>query len=157
MIKIIGIGKIKDKSIQSLVEEYKKRISGYTKIEILEVKDEAIRSASLKEVQKILTKEGERALSLVKEKDYVILLDLHGKMMDSETLALKLDEIMTYQASDITFIIGGSLGVSDALKQRADLRWKLSDLTFTHQMTRVLVLEQIYRAYTINHHETYHK
>ena len=78
-------------------------------------------------------------------------------MLTSEMFAKQLEQIQTYQSSDITFVIGGSLGVSEALMQRSNLRWKLSDLTFTHQMVRVLVLEQIYRAYKINHNETYHK
>ena len=87
----------------------------------------------------------------------MILLDLHGKMISSETLAEKMTQITTYQSSDITFVIGGSLGVGDALVQRSNFRWKMSDLTFTHQFVRVLVLEQIYRAYKINNNETYHK
>ena len=87
----------------------------------------------------------------------MILLDLHGKMLSSEALAEKMNQITTYQTSDITFVIGGSLGVGEALVKRSDFRWKMSDLTFTHQFVRLLILEQIYRAYKINNNETYHK
>ena len=87
----------------------------------------------------------------------MILLDLHGKMIDSVELANKMNQITTYQSSDITFVIGGSLGVGEELVKRSNFRWKMSDLTFTHQFVRVLILEQIYRAYKINNNETYHK
>lgn len=158
MIKIIGIGKIKEKSLQSLIQEYEKRLRPYTKIEIIEVNDEpALDQYSQAENRKVMEVEGERVLKRIKDKEFVILLDLHGKMLSSERFAEKMNEIVTYQSSDITFVIGGSLGVSDALIDRANFRWKLSDLTFTHPFVRLLVMEQIYRSYKINHHETYHK
>lgn len=158
MIKVIGIGKIKDKAMQSLIAEYCKRLRIYNKIEVIEVNDEpALDKYSAAQNVQVMNIEGERVLKQIKEKEFVILLDLHGKMLTSEMFAKQLEQIQTYQSSDITFVIGGSLGVSEALMQRSNLRWKLSDLTFTHQMVRVLVLEQIYRAYKINHNETYHK
>lgn len=158
MIKVIGVGKIKEKALKSLIDEYVKRLSAYTKIEVMEVTDEAaLDKFSDAENKKVMEIEGERVLKKIKDKEYVILLDLHGQMLNSEQLATKLTSIQTYQSSDITFVIGGSLGVSDALVKRSQLRWKLSDLTFTHQMVRVLILEQIYRAYKINNNETYHK
>lgn len=158
MIKVIGVGKIKEKALKSLINEYIKRLSAYTKIEVIEVNDEAaLDKFSDAENTKVMDIEGDRVLKKIKDKEYVILLDLHGEMLSSEQLATKLNSIQTYHSSDITFVIGGSLGVSSALVKRSQLRWKLSDLTFTHQMVRVLILEQIYRAYKINNNETYHK
>lgn len=158
MIKIIGIGKIKEKALTSLIDEYRKRLSAYTKLEIIEVADEpALESFSEKDNQRVMEIEGERVLKKIKDKDYVIVLDLHGEMLSSEKLAKKIEDIQTYQSSDITFVIGGSLGLGENLLRRCNWRFKLSELTFTHQMVRVLVLEQIYRAYKINRNETYHK
>lgn len=158
MIKIIGIGKIKDKHLSNLCDEYKKRIQPYQKLEIVEVDDEAIGgNASLKEQEQIMDREGEAVLKKIKDNEYVILLDLHGKTLDSEAFANKLDQIQTYHSSTITFVIGGSLGVSKKLVARSDFRFKLSDLTFLHQMTRLILLEQIYRAFKILKNETYHK
>lgn len=158
MIKLIAVGKLKDKALKNLVAEYEKRLKPYTKLELIEVNDEpALDKYSDMENKKVMDIEGERVLKKIKDKEYVVLLDLHGKMFDSETFAAKMSEIQTYSSSDITFVIGGSLGLSEALIKRSNLRWKLSDLTFTHQMVRVLLLEQIYRAYKINNNETYHK
>lgn len=158
MIKVIGIGKIKEKAMKSLIDEYIKRLKVYTKIEVIEVSDEPTSDKnSDAENKKVMDVEAERVLKHIKDRDFMILLDLHGKMISSETLAEKMTQITTYQSSDITFVIGGSLGVGNALVQRSNFRWKMSDLTFTHQFVRVLVLEQIYRAYKINNNETYHK
>lgn len=158
MIKVIAVGKIKEKALQSCIEEYIKRIRPFTKFELVEVKDESIPNVhSLKVDEEILRVEGERILSKIKDKEYVILLDLHGKNYKSEEVAKKLSEIVTYESSDISFVIGGSLGVSSQLVQRANLRWKLSDCTFPHQLVRLLVCEQIYRSYTILNHLPYHK
>jgi len=158
MIKVIGIGKIKEKAMKSLIDEYIKRLKVYTKIEVIEVNDEPTSDKnSDAENKKVMDVEAERVLKHIKDRDFMILLDLHGKMISSEALAEKMTQITTYQSSDITFVIGGSLGVGNALIQRSNFRWKMSDLTFTHQFVRVLVLEQIYRAYKINNNETYHK
>ncbi|MDF9824792.1 23S rRNA (pseudouridine1915-N3)-methyltransferase [Breznakia sp. PF5-3] len=158
MIKIIGVGKIKDKNLKALCEEYKKRIQPYHKLEIIEVNDEAIGgNASLKDEIIIKDKEGMEVLKRVKDNDYMILLDLHGTQLTSEAFATKIEQIQTYHTSNITFVIGGSLGVSEALMKRSDFRFKLSDLTFLHQMTRLILLEQIYRSFKILHNETYHK
>lgn len=158
MIKVIGVGKIKEKAMKALIEEYLKRLRPYTKIEIIEVNDE---SASDKnsdaENRQVMDKEAERVLRHIKDKDYVILLDLHGQMLDSVGFANKMTQINTYQSSDITFVIGGSLGLGKALLDRSDYRFKMSDLTFTHQFVRLLLLEQIYRSFKINNNETYHK
>ena len=158
MIKIIGVGKIKDKALVSLINEYLKRLQPYNKIEVIEVNDIMTNSNnSLLQNIEVLNKEAGNVIGKIKDNEFVILLDLHGKSLTSENLAKKIDEIFTYKTSNITFVIGGSLGVGDQLVKRADFRWKLSDLTFTHQMTRVLILEQIYRSFKILANETYHK
>ncbi|PXX77090.1 23S rRNA (pseudouridine(1915)-N(3))-methyltransferase RlmH [Dielma fastidiosa] len=157
-MKLITVGKLKDKALTALVDEYVKRLKPYEKVEILEVADmmapESNSDAQNEQVKKI---EGERVLSKIKENEYVILLDLWGESITSEQLAAKIEKIYTYQSSNLTFVIGGSLGLSPELVKRADFRWKLSDCTFTHQMVRVLVLEQFYRATMINRHMPYHK
>ncbi|MEG0823287.1 MAG: 23S rRNA (pseudouridine(1915)-N(3))-methyltransferase RlmH [Erysipelotrichaceae bacterium] len=158
MLKIICVGKLKDKSTKLMVNEYLKRLGAYTKIELIEVNDEmAPQSNSEAENEIVKIKEGERILTKIKDQDYMILLDLWGEMLDSVKFAKKMDEITTYHSSNITFVIGGSLGISKQVVERANFRWKMSDLTFTHQLVRVLLLEQIYRSYKINNNETYHK
>ena len=157
MIRILCIGKMKDKALHLLEDEYAKRLKAFVKIEILEVRDEPNeRIEREKEAALAKEKEGERALAQIGDRDFVILLDLHGSHWDSETFAGKLSGWMT-ASSNLTFVIAGSLGPSPALLARADVRWKLSDLTFTHLMTRVLVLEQIYRAFMIINGRKYHK
>ncbi len=157
-MKLITVGKLKDKALTALVDEYVKRLKPYEKVEILEVADmmapESNSDAQNEQVKKI---EGERVLSKIKENEYVILLDLWGESISSEQLAAKIEKIYTYHSSNLTFVIGGSLGLSPELVKRADFRWKLSDCTFTHQIVRVLVLEQFYRATMINRHMPYHK
>lgn len=158
MIKVIGIGKIKEKAMKSMIEEYLKRLRPYTKMEIIEVNDEiALDKFSDAKNLIVMEKEAQRVLRYIKERDFMILLDLHGTSLSSEKLAQKMSQVMTYHSSDITFVIGGSLGVAKSLIDRSDFRWKLSDLTFTHQFVRLFVLEQIYRSYKINNNETYHK
>lgn len=157
MIRLIAIGKNKDKALQSLEKEYCKRLSAFVKMEVIEVKDEANQHVEREsEILKIKEKEGTRVLEKLKKDDFVILLDLHGKMMDSETFAKKLDGWQG-QSSNLVFVIAGSLGPSEKLVERANFHWKLSDCTFTHLMTRVLILEQIYRGFMINNHRNYHK
>lgn len=157
MIKLIAIGKNKDKALQSLEKEYIKRLGAFCKFSELEVKDEANEHVSREnEVLLVKEKEGNRVLEKIAEQDFVILLDLHGQMLDSETFAKKLDA-WQMQHSNLVFVIAGSLGPSKKLVQRANYRWKLSDLTFTHLMTRVLMLEQIYRGFMINNGRSYHK
>lgn len=153
MISVICVGKLKEKATRQLVDEYAKRLQGYTRLEIVEVADETnqLEEARVKQL------EGERILRQIKKDSYVVLLDLRGKEFTSEGLARKVEEINTYHSSNITFIIGGSLGVSEEVTRRADLMWKLSDLTFPHNLVRILLLEQIYRSYKILNHEPYHK
>ena len=158
MIRIVAVGKIKEKALSQLIAEYVKRLSAFTRVEIIEVADEhAPQSNSDAENELVKEREGERVLSRIKEGEYVILLDLWGKMYDSVRFARELEQLQTQGNSTLTFVIAGSLGPSEEVIRRSNLRWKLSDLTFTHQMTRLLVLEQIYRAYMIRHHRPYHK
>lgn len=158
MIKIIAVGKIKEKALRAQIEEYEKRLRPFTNLEIIEVNDEvAPQSNSDSQNNQVKKKEGERILAKIKEQEYVILLDLWGEMVDSEQFSKKLDQLQTYQTSNLTFVIAGSLGPGRNVYDRCNWKWKLSDLTFTHQMTRVLVLEQIYRAFMIQNNNPYHK
>ena len=153
MITVIAVGKLKEKAYKDLVDEYVKRLSAYTKVEIIEVADET----NQLEYAKVKKLEGERILKAMKKDSFTVLLDLRGRMLNSKELSLKIQEINTYHSSNITFIIGGSLGVSDEVYSRADYKWKLSDLTFPHNLVRVILLEQIYRSYKIMNIEHYHK
>ena len=154
MIRIIAIGKIKDPHLDALIKQYLKQITPYHKIMIEEVKDEPLVANSSD--KRIMDKEGERVLKLLKEDEYVVVLDLHGQSMDSLSFAAFIDRIFINH-DKLTFVIGGSLGLADSLVKRANRRLQLSEMTFLHSMTRLILLEQIYRAFKINHHETYHK
>ena len=151
MIKIITVGHIKEKYLQDAIEEYKKRISKYTKLEIIEIKDEGI-----VEKEKALNIEGEKILHYIQEKDYVITLEIDGKEYNSEDFSKKIDSIQI-EHSNITFIIGGSFGLSNKVKERSNLAISFSKMTFPHQLFRVILLEQIYRSYRILNNESYHK
>ena len=140
------------------IEDYLKRIQPYEKTEIIEVEDEkAPESNSDAENEKVKTTEGSKLLKQIRDTDYVVLLDLAGKEMDSVSLSKHIESVHTRGYNRIVFVIGGSLGVSRELIARADFRWKLSVNTFPHQLCRIIVLEQIYRAFRILHHEPYHK
>ena len=152
-INVISVGSVKEKYMQELIADYKKRISKYAKIELIELKDESnkINENVVKEL------EGERILSSIKDGFYVILLDIRGTMLDSVSLSKKIDEIATYNSSKIAFIIGGSFGVSEAVKKRSNYLLSFSKMTFPHQLARGMLLEQIYRSFKISNNETYHK
>ena len=151
MIKIITVGSIKEKYLKDAIEEYTKRIKKYTNLEIIEVKDEG-----LVEPNKSLQLEEEKILKHINDKDYIITLEIEGKELSSTEFADKLDKI-TLEASTITFIIGGSYGLSQNIKDKAKLHLSFSKMTFPHQLFRVLLLEQIYRSFKINNNESYHK
>lgn len=156
-IKIIAVGKIKEQFCRDEIAEYCKRLSRYCNLSVIEAEEYRIKTnASLKEEQQAILEEGRRLLSKIKDDEYVILLDLHGARIDSIEFSKKIDSI-TMHNSAISFVIGGSFGLSDEVRTRANLKIRLSDLTFTHQMTRVIILEQIYRAFKIINNETYHK
>ena len=151
MIKIITVGSIKEKYLKDAIEEYTKRISKYTNIEIVEVKDEG-----LVEPQKAMELEGEKIKKYISPRDYVITLEIEGKQLTSEEFAEKINNIYL-EASNITFIIGGSYGISNEIKNMSNFKLSFSKMTFPHQLFRVNLLEQIYRAYKINNNESYHK
>ena len=151
MIKIICVGKIKEKYLSDAIEEYKKRLSKYTKIEIIEVTDIDNPSKDI-----VLLKEKELIEKHIDTRDYVITLEIEGNMLSSEELAKKIDNIFN-TSSTITFIIGGSYGLHNDIKNRSNYKLSFSKLTFPHQLFRVNLLEQIYRTFKINNNETYHK
>ena len=152
MLKLICVGKVKDEHLKALIDDYSKRIGKYHKLEIIEVKDEPIRDNE----KEVLDIEASRILNKIDKDDYVILLDLHGSALDSISLAKKIDNLFN-NYSKIDFVIGGSLGLGEEIRNRANYKLKLSDMTFLHQMTRLIILEQIYRSFKILNHETYHK
>ena len=156
-IKIYAIGKIKD-FYKTGVDEYVKRISGYAKVEIIEVKDESISDKpSLSEITKAKDSEGKRVLALVKNNEFLIGLDLNKREFTSEEFASFLNDKLVENGSNISFVIGGSYGLSDELKNRVNTSITLSKLTYPHQLARLVLLEQIFRAFKIINNETYHK
>ena len=156
-IKIYCIGKIKEQYLKDGINEYLKRISAYSNIEIVEVADSKVRdNPNSSDIERAKNEEGDRVLKLVKN-DYLIGLDLNKKEPTSEEFALFLQSQLVEGGSNISFVIGGSYGLSDALKNRCNSSISLSKLTFLHQMTRLILLEQIYRAFKILNNETYHK
>jgi 23S rRNA (pseudouridine1915-N3)-methyltransferase len=157
-ITILCVGKIKEKYFTAGIEEYAKRLSRYCKLEILQVPDEKTPDKASEALEtQIKVTEGERLLKNMKESSYVIALALDGSMPDSVELANKLEALGVQGNSHITFVIGGSLGLSDAVLARADEKMSFSRLTFPHQLMRMLLLEQIYRGFRIMNHEPYHK
>ena len=157
-IRIICVGKIKEKFYRDAVAEYLKRLSRYSKVQVEECADEKTpEEASLAERTRILNKEGERILSKIKERDYVIALAIQGKSLTSEELSEMIGRHMQSGTGTIDFIIGGSLGLSEAVLKRADMKLSFSAFTFPHQLMRVILTEQIYRAYRILSGEPYHK
>ena len=157
-IKIYAIGKIKDSYLRVGIEEYLTRIKPYSQVEIVEVKDEAIpENPNIKEIEKAKKEEGDRVLKLIKNNEYLIALDLNKKQYKSEDFAAFLMQKLTENGSSVSFVIGGSYGLSDDLKKRSNYSISLSDLTFTHQMSRLILLEQIYRSFKIIKGEVYHK
>ncbi len=158
MIRIIACGKIKEKWLKEGIQEYVKRIQPYEKIEVIEVSDEkAPESNSPAQNEQVKKIEGERLLKQIKDTDYVVLLDLAGKTYDSVMFSKQIEAIHTKGYNHINFVIGGSLGLSQEVIARANTRWKISDQTFPHQLCRLLVVEQIYRAFRILNNEPYHK
>lgn len=157
-IRLIVVGKLKEKYLVAGIKEYQKRISGYTNIEIIEVADERIPDkASLAQEAMVKVKEGRKILDKIKQDDYVILLDVGGKELDSIAFSKHLEQCMINGKSTIDFVIGGSLGHGEEILQRADFRLSFSPMTFPHQLMRLILIEQIYRAFKIMKNETYHK
>ena len=148
-MKIICVGKVKEKFFVDAINEYSKRISKYTKLEIIEIPDESNESIAMK-------KEGEKILSKIKDNDYVVTLEIEGNSLTSLEFAKKIDNNFNSN-KNLTFVIGGSYGLDESVKSRSDYKLSFSKFTFPHQLFRMILLEQIYRAYKINNNENYHK
>ena len=151
MIKIICLGKIKESYFNDAIKEYEKRISKYSQLQIIELED-----CGLDDKKVILKKEEEKILKVFNQKDYIITLEIEGKELTSEEFSKKIEESFI-QNSNITFIIGGSYGLSDTIKSLSNYKLSFSKMTFPHQLFRVILLEQIYRSFKIMNNEEYHK
>lgn len=157
-ITVLAVGKVKEKFYLQAISEYAKRLSKYCKLDIIEVSDEKTPDGACETVnQKIKEREGERLLSHIKEGMYVIALAIEGKQKSSEELADGLEGLGLRGNSNVAFVIGGSLGLSKAVMDRADEALSFSKMTFPHQLMRVILLEQVYRSFRIIHGEPYHK
>lgn len=157
-ITILCVGKVKEKFYRDAIDEFSKRLSRYCKLEVIEVNDEKTdEQASENEIRLVKEKESERLLKNIKEDAYVITLCINGKQLDSEELSEKIEKLGIQGNSHIYFVIGGSLGLADAVINRADYKLSFSKMTFPHQLMRVILLEQIYRSYRIMNNEPYHK
>lgn len=157
-IRLICVGFLKENYFKEAEKEYLKRLSPYADVTIEEVPDLPIPDKASEAIENsIKEKEGEKVLSKIKPNSFVVLLDLNGTQYESPDLAKELDKWFVRGSSSITFVIGGSLGLSEKLVARANAKLCLSKMTFTHQMTRIILLEQIYRAFKINRGEPYHK
>jgi 23S rRNA (pseudouridine1915-N3)-methyltransferase len=157
-ISIVTVGKLKEKYLKQGIEEYLKRLTSYAKVEMIEVADEkAPEELSGLEMEQVKQKEGERILAKISQDTHLIALAINGKMQSSEELADSLDKLATYGKSKLAFVIGGSLGLSDEVLNRANDQLSFSKMTFPHQLMRLILVEQIYRAFRINRGEPYHK
>ena len=158
-INIICIGKIKEKYFTDAVGEYAKRLTAFCKFSVVELNEERIRSNTPNEAQiaEVIEAEGKRILQKVGTSDYVAAMCIEGRLLSSEELSETLDKAALSGKSTVDFIIGGSYGLSDEVKRRADLRLSMSKMTFPHQLARVILSEQIYRAFEISTNGKYHK
>ncbi|WDW09020.1 23S rRNA (pseudouridine(1915)-N(3))-methyltransferase RlmH [Priestia aryabhattai] len=157
-ISIITIGKLKEKYLKQGIEEYLKRLSSYAKVEIIELTDEkAPENLSESEMEQVKQKEGERILAKISDDTHVIALAINGKQKSSEELAKEIDSLATYGKSKVAFVIGGSLGLSSEVMKRSNAALSFSKMTFPHQLMRLVLVEQIYRAFRIIRNEPYHK
>ncbi len=156
-IKVIAVGKIRDNHWQEAVREYSKRLSSYIRLNLVELTDEPCPDRlSIADEERVKTREGERILKALSN-EYVVLLDIQGKQYDSVGFSKFMEDLALRGRSSLVFIIGGSLGVSQAVRDRADFSWSFSKLTFTHGLMRVMLVEQIYRAVKISEGGAYHK
>ncbi len=152
-IDLIVVGNLKEKPMKMLCDEYLKRLQAYSKVSVIELKDES----NNQDEKTVLNREAERIKKVLDLKSYIIVMDINQKQFTSDEFASKMETIATYHASKITFIIGGSLGVDQEIKQLANERVSFSKMTFPHQLFRVMLLEQIYRGFRINNNAPYHK
>ncbi|MBM7572554.1 23S rRNA (pseudouridine(1915)-N(3))-methyltransferase RlmH [Aquibacillus albus] len=157
-ISIIAVGKLKEKYLKQGIQEYVKRLGAYANVEIIEVPDEkAPENMSEAEMEEVKRKEGERILTKINTDTYIISLEIMGQMVTSEKFAEKLDQLAIHGKSKIAFVIGGSLGLSDEVSRRSDFALSFSKMTLPHQLMRLVLVEQVYRAFRINRGEPYHK
>lgn len=157
-ITVICIGKLKEKYWSDAVAEYSKRLKRFCNLEIVELKESRLpENASPADEEKVKLEEGRSILKNIKDSTYVITLEIQGKQLSSEELAKKMDQLAGTGKSDVALVIGGSLGLSEEVSRRSDFKLSFSKMTFPHQMMRVVLLEQVYRAFKINANEAYHK
>ena len=154
-IKIIALGKIKEKFLKGGIDEFMKRLVPYASVEIVELTPVEIKDENL--IQKALEQEAEKILANIKANSYVITMEIQGKQLSSEDFAQKINEITISGISELVFVIGSSCGIAPIVSQRADFKLSISKMTFLHQFARLLLIEQIYRAFKILKNETYHK
>lgn len=153
MIQIVAIGKIKEKSMQAMIEEYGKRLKPIHVVQVVELANSVKKES---DIQGIIDDESSRILERIDDRSFVILLDLQGKDLSSPEMSTKVMDVIG-RGLDIVFVIGGSHGVNNAVRQRAQFRWRISNLTFPHQLIRVMLFEQIYRMFMISKNHPYHK
>ena len=156
-VTLICVGKVKEKFYRDAIKEYEKRLGAYIKLNTIEISDEKVKVENDSEIVLAMEKEGNNILSKIKDNQYVITLEILGKNLSSEEFASKIDNLMLTGKSDVTLVIGGSYGLSDSVKKRSDFALSFSRMTFPHQMMRVVLLEQVYRAYRIITGASYHK
>jgi len=154
-IKIIALGKIKEKFLKDGIDEFLKRLTPYCPVEIIELAPIEIKDENL--TDKVLDEEAEKILACIKQNSYVITLEIQGKEISSEQLSDKISELINEGVNEAVFVIGSSCGISKKVSQRADYKLSLSKMTFLHQFARLILVEQIYRAFKIMRGETYHK
>ena len=156
-VTLICVGKVKEKFYRDAIKEYEKRLGAYIKLNTIEINDEKVKVENDSEIALSMEKEGNNILSKIKDTQYVITLEILGKSISSEQFAAKIDNLMLTGKSDVVLVIGGSYGLSDSVKKRSDYALSFSKMTFPHQMMRVVLLEQVYRAYRIITGASYHK
>ena len=156
-VTLICVGKVKEKFYRDAIKEYEKRLGAYIKLNTIEINDEKVKIENDSEIALAMEKEGNNIISKIKDTQYVITLEILGKSISSEQFAAKIDNLMLTGKSDVVLVIGGSYGLSDSVKKRSDYALSFSKMTFPHQMMRVVLLEQVYRAYRIITGASYHK
>ena len=156
-VTLICVGKVKEKFYRDAIKEYEKRLGAYIKLNTIEISDEKVKVENDSEIALAMEKEGNNILSKIKDNQYVITLEILGKNLSSEEFASKIDNLMLTGKSDVALVIGGSYGLYDSVKKRSDFALSFSRMTFPHQMMRVVLLEQVYRAYRIITGASYHK
>ncbi|MBQ9688509.1 23S rRNA (pseudouridine(1915)-N(3))-methyltransferase RlmH [bacterium] len=154
-IKIIALGKIKEKFLKDGIDEFLKRLTPYASVEVVELSPIEIKDKNL--TDRVLAQEGEKILANIKQESFVVTLEIKGKQLSSEEFAQRIDEITNSGCSELVFVIGSSCGLSDMVSTRANLKLSFSKMTFLHQFARLILVEQIYRAFKILKGEAYHK